>query len=113
TGDVAGVAQAHLASGAETKELIGRILHKVVAFDIYRLGERHHSIAARFVGRVVRALKPLLFALGKILDDYLDRIENGHAPRRFLLEVLAQAVLEKRILVDPLSFGDARSLAEF
>ena len=51
--DDIGSLQAHLAAGRQAEELLGRVLHKVLALDEQVLAERHLAIAHFGMRRMV------------------------------------------------------------
>ena len=51
-------------------------------------------------------------ALGVVVDHQLDRIEHADAPLRALVQILAHAVLEDRVVDPGVGFGHADAIRE-
>jgi len=69
----------------------------------------------RFPTRVLRVIGRLAFLflpLRVVLDHELHRIEHGNAPRGDVVQVLAHAFLEHRVLDPGVGLGDADALGE-
>ena len=93
-GDEVRRAQPDLAAGRQAEELLGRVLHEVVALDPELAGERHLARPGRLVLRVVGDLHLLDLALGVVLDDDLEGVEHAEAAKRRAVEHVAHRVLE-------------------
>jgi hypothetical protein len=106
-GDQIGIAQAHLAAGRKAEELLGRILHEVVALDPELAGERHRPSAGGRIFRVVDRLEAFGLPLRVIAEDDLERAQHGHPARRGPVEELAHAMLEQPDLDQIVAPGDA------
>ena len=92
--------QPHLAPGREAEELRGRLLHEVVAFDPELAREGDLPRPGRGVLRVVGDVHLLDLALGVVLDDHLEGIEDPEAPMGRPIEHGAHRVLQLADLDD-------------
>ena len=103
-----GVAQADLGAGRETVELLGRVFHKVFAFNVKLAGELHLPCAHAFVFGVIDGIQFFLLAFGVVIDDQFDRIHDHHHALGFFVEVFAHAPFQKRHIdyVIPLGYPD-------
>mmetsp|Transcript_98235 Transcript_98235/g.249308 ORF Transcript_98235/g.249308 Transcript_98235/m.249308 type:complete len:385 (+) Transcript_98235:26-1180(+) len=91
--DVA-VSQLDLAAGLEPEEGIGSVLAEVFLLDEDHTRELDLARAHVRVGRMVRSLHLLDLALGVVLDDHLERVDDHHPPRQDGVQVLTNAILE-------------------
>src|SRR5512137_697347 len=83
-----GIAQAHLAPRSHAEEALGRIFKKIILF--YVQFPRKGYLTAPHLGLLgmVGGLEFLHLILGIVVDDYLERPQHRHDPRRTLVQVL-------------------------
>src|SRR5581483_7347644 len=91
-----GVTQAHLAAGREAMVALGRLLTKIVLFDVEHTRKRNFARAGSGVFGVIDSLELLDLGVGVIVDDYSEGTQNSHHAGRALIEVLAHKMLEHR-----------------
>ena len=84
--------------------MLGRILAKVVAFNVEDLGKRHLAAAHRRVFRIVDGVQLFDEIIGVVVDHNLDRIDDGHDAGGAAIEILAQAMLQELELDDAVGF---------
>ena len=111
-GDEVGRAKPHFASRREPKELLRRFFHEVVPLDPELARERHLAPSRGRIFGIVRRLEPLGLGRRIVLDHDLEWAENTHHAVRGLVEVVANAVLEKREVDHVLALGDADTFGE-
>ena len=110
--DEVGVAQPHLLARRQSEELLGRVLHEVVALDPQLAREADLARARACVLRVVDGFQLLRLALRIVLDHHLERPQHGHAPQRAFVERLAHRELEHAGIDHAVGLGDADALDE-
>ena len=108
----AGVAEAHFAVRREAEELLGRILHEVVALDEKLAREGNLARAGVRVLGVVDGVEPFDGVLGEVVDHDAHGVEDAHAAEGRAVEVVADAGFEKGEFRGALVLGDADLLAE-
>ena len=104
--------EAHLLVGGETEELLGRVLHEVVALDPQLLAEGHGVLAGGGVLGVVGHVESLLLALGVVVDDQADGVDDGADAGGDAVEVVAHGMLEELDVVEGLVLGVADAADE-
>ncbi len=110
--DEVGVAQTHLVARAQAVVFLGGDLHEVLAFDVDHLREGNTARSGLGILGVVDRLELLLASLFVVVDDYLQRVEHGHAALGHLVQVLAHAVLQFRDVDRIVALGYADHLGE-
>ena len=108
--DDVGVLEAYLPARLEAEVLLGRLFHEVLLLDVERARERHEAMAA--MHRIVVREQPLLFILGVVRDDDLQRVQHGHDAVGILVEVGAHFMLEHGDVDDAVCLRDTDLLAE-
>ena len=96
-GDEVGVAQADFLAGREAVVLGRRNFAEVVLLDVELAREGHLARAGGGVFGVVRDLDELanpIWACGIVVDDQLERAQDGHGAAGAAVEVVALEVLE-------------------
>ena len=106
------VAQTHFAARRETEELLGRLLHEIVAFDVDHLREGNLTRSGRFVLRIVDRREEFRLVLVVVGDDHFQRVEYGHATLGDLVQVFADAVFQLAEVDDVVAFGNAYHFSE-
>jgi len=111
-GDEVGAPQTHLTAWGQTEELGRRAFPEVVPLDVdgAREGDlpRPHGGVVRMEGD----LEDLGGSFGVVLDDDLQRFEDGHDPGRALVQVLADAELQQGHVDRAVLLGHADAVAE-
>ncbi len=97
--------ETHFLVGRETEELLGRILHEVVALNPKFTTERHLVSTLGGILRVVVHDHGLGLSLGIVLQNKLDRILDYAHTSGGLVEVLAHRMLKKLDVVESLVTG--------
>ncbi len=90
--------KADLIARKKTEILLGRFLHKVIAFNIKLPAKRNLSCAKRLILKVVGHLKILHLVLRVIVNHKLNRVKHCHHSRLFQLQILPDTVLQHRII---------------
>ena len=102
--------EAYLPARLEAEVLLGRLFHEVLLLDVERARERHEAMAA--MHRIVVREQPLLFILGVVRDDDLQRVQHGHDAVGVLVEVGADFMLEHGDVDDAVCLRDTDLPAE-
>ena len=98
--------------GVQALILGDRLRQKVLGLDPDLTRERDGVRALLGMDRVIFNLEGLGFVLGVVRDDELHRAQNGHGALRRVVEILAQAMLQKGIFDGVRGFCHADALAE-
>ena len=98
TGHDVPVAQPDLIARVQPIILRRRHFPEIILLDVELSGERDETRSRRGVLGVVHRLQLLHLAGGPVLDDELHRMEHGHRTAAAAVQVLPEAMLEKRDL---------------
>src|SRR5262249_19951571 len=109
-GEIVGVAQAHLAARGQTEKLPGRVLTKIIAYDIQHARERHLARAHTLVFGIIDRLQFLHLAFRIVLDDHAQGAQDSHHTLGPLVEIFAQAVFEQGDVDHAVPFRYANAL---
>ena len=106
-GHEVGVHEADLIARIQTAVLADRYLHEIVPVDIDLSRERNLSASEFRIFQVILDLELLCLPFRIVVDHQLQRIKNRHDAGPLQLQVLAEAVLQHRVIRRGLRLGDA------
>ena len=104
--------ETRLAARSQAEELLGRILHEILALDVEHLAELYSALAHFRVIRVVFHGELVDFVLAPVAQRHLEGPEHGHSARRALAQRLAHTVLEQGAVHLAVGLGHAHALDE-
>ena len=107
------VHQAHFVSGIQPLVLRNRLRHEVLPLDPELTGESDLPASQCLVLQIVRCLQLLALTFRIIVNDKLQRVQNSQHTAAGRLQILTDAVLQCRVVVDGLALGNACHLHEF
>ncbi len=110
--DEIGVAQAHFAAGREAEEFLGRIFAEILLLDVEHLGEGHFARAGGGVFGIVDGVHLFGLVFGIVVDDHLERAQDGHDAGRAFVEVFADEVFQAAEFDGAVGLGEADGGAE-
>ena len=104
--------QAHFIAGKQSEISLEGLLQKISLFDPQMAGKSNGMGAVfRSVGVVFR-FKRFRFSLRIIGDGEVKRLQNRHCAHRVLIEILAQAMLQKAVFNGTVHLGHAYTFAK-
>mmetsp|Transcript_476 Transcript_476/g.1572 ORF Transcript_476/g.1572 Transcript_476/m.1572 type:complete len:465 (+) Transcript_476:764-2158(+) len=93
--DHVAVTQFDLAAWSEAEVRVRGVLAEVFPLDPHLAREPHLPRSHLWNARVVLGLHLLLLALGVVLDDHLQGVQDHHPARHLRVKVVADAILQK------------------
>ncbi len=111
TADDAGVAQPDFTTRAEAEELFRRVFHEIASLDIDLPGQQQLPFAQlRFLRMIRRRADNFIFR--QVGNHHLERIKHRLPPRRRLVELLADTLLEHRQVDARIGLADTDPFTE-
>ena len=97
--------QPHLIAREKPEIFLRRLLHEIFSLNVKLPSERDFPGAELLILQIICHVKIFHLVLRVIVDHQLDRVEHCHHTRLLHLQVLADTVLQHRVIHRTLRFG--------